>query len=334
MKHWLAACAVTARQKLRALPWNALGLLFSACIIAVAAVALYQLLRNIDPAGIVAALHGKSNVAIALAALFVAAAYVNFTFYDLFALRTIGVRVPYRFAALASFCGYGIANNIGLTLLVSGAVRYRIYSAVGLTLSDIAKIAFIATLTYVLGNVTVLSLGMIVSPTALAALDGLPPTAHLTLGVIGLTLVALYLGWIARRPRTVGPAEWTLELPNLRRSCLQIGIGAADLLCSASAMYLLMPREVNFITLLSVFGTSTLLGFASASPGGLGVFDAAMLFAFVDFDREQMLATLLIYRLLYYVVPFAGAVLTLGLREAWMQFGPPRRRVAEQVAAE
>ncbi len=61
-----------------------------------------------------------------------------------------------------------------------------------------------------------------------------------------------------------------------------------------------------------IFVSATLLGFASHAPGGLGVFDAAMLVALWQFDREDLLAGLLLFRVLYYLVPFAIALVILG----------------------
>jgi hypothetical protein len=82
-------------------------------------------------------------------------------------------------------------------------------------------------------------------------------------------------------------------------------------------MYLLLPDQphINFIMLAVIFVSATLLGFASHSPGGLGVFDAAMLLALWQFDREDLLASLLLFRLLYYIIPFALALAILGARE-------------------
>jgi uncharacterized membrane protein YbhN (UPF0104 family) len=45
------------------------------------------------------------------------------------------------------------------------------------------------------------------------------------------------------------------------------------------------------------------------------VFDAAMLVALWEYDTEQLLAGLLIFRLLYYITPFALALTVLGCRE-------------------
>ena len=61
--------------------------------------------------------------------------------------------------------------------------------------------------------------------------------------------------------------------------------------------------------------SATLLGFASHSPGGLGVFDAAMLVGLWQMDREDLLAGMLLFRLLYYIAPFVISVILLTLRE-------------------
>jgi glycosyltransferase 2 family protein len=94
-------------------------------------------------------------------------------------------------------------------------------------------------------------------------------------------------------------------------------IGVIDLGFCAMAMYLLMPAEpsIDFLSLSVVFILATLLGFASHAPGSLGVFDAAMLVALPDFGREQLLATLLVFRVLYFVIPFTLAISIMGARE-------------------
>src|SRR5262249_23088834 len=105
------------------------------------------------------------------------------------------------------------------------------------------------------------------------------------------------------------------------------------LACCAFAMYVLMPDEphIGFVTLAVVFVSATLLGFASHAPGGIGVFDAAMLIALWQFDREDVLAGLLLFRLVYYIVPFALALLILGVRELMLTVRPGAK--AKECAA-
>jgi uncharacterized protein (TIRG00374 family) len=82
-------------------------------------------------------------------------------------------------------------------------------------------------------------------------------------------------------------------------------------------MYMLMPAspDIDFISLAVIFITATLLGFASHTPGGIGVFDATMVIALSHFNREELVGALLLFRLLYYIIPFALALAIVAFRE-------------------
>lgn len=310
--------------------WNKIGVLLSLVIIGVAVTVLVRMLRNIDVDEVIVAVKATPSQNILLAALFVTGGYFTLTFYDWFALRTIGRReVPYRVAALAGFTSYSIGHNIGATVFTGGAVRYRIYSHYGLDAVEVAKICFVAGLTFWLGNVTVLGVGITIHPAAAGAIDQLSETANRIIGLGLLTILACYLGWVWSAQRDVGRGGWTVRLPRGPNTLLQICIGIVDLGCCALAMYMLLPGEPNidFITLAVIFVTATLLGFASHSPGGLGVFDAAMLVALWQFDKEDLLAGLLLFRVLYYLVPFAFALFILGAREIWLNVRGTREKI-------
>ena len=136
-----------------------LGVVVSVTVIGIACYVLYHMLRGIDVDEVVEAIKGTDTRQIVLAALFVAAGYFTLTFYDWFAVRAIGrSEVPYRVNALAAFTSYSIGHNVGASVFTGGAVRYRIYSAYGLNAIDVAKICFLAGLTFWLGNAAVLGL--------------------------------------------------------------------------------------------------------------------------------------------------------------------------------
>lgn len=318
MLHPLRATARLIDEKIG---WNRIGLALSLVIIGTALFVLYRMLRGIDVAQVVVALKATERSDVISAALFVAAGYFTLTFYDLFALRTIGANhVPYRVAALAGFTSYSVGHNVGATVFTGGAVRYRVYSAWGLTAFDVAKICFIAGLTFWLGNATVLGLGIAYEPEAASAIDQLPPWFNRIIAIAALCILAGYVAWVWAKPRVIGRAGWSVTLPGGPFTLLQIVIGIIDLACCALAMYVLLPDapQIDFIRLAVVFVSATLLGFASHSPGGLGVFDAAMLVALIEYDKEQLVAGLLLFRLLYYIVPFALSLLILGARELWL----------------
>jgi glycosyltransferase 2 family protein len=309
----------TARFFDRNVGWSRIGIALSLTVIAVALVVLFHILRDIDPDELVDALEATDWRTLILAGLFVACGYLTLTFYDLFALRAIGhPEIPYRVAALAGFTSYSVGHNVGASVFSGGAVRYRIYSGWGLSIIEVTKICFIAGLTFWLGNATVLGLGILYAPQAARALDQLPPGANRALALIILALLAAYIAWVWVKPRMIGREGWQVTLPGGPLTLLQIGIGILDLGCCAAAMYMLVPDEPNlgFVTVAVIFVVATLLGFASHAPGGLGVFDAAMMVALWQFDKEDLLAGLLLFRLLYYIIPFVLSLTILGIREA------------------
>ena len=308
-----------------------IGLVVSLTIIAVAVVVLYHILREIDPDELIDAIEATNWRTFLIAGLFVAAGYLTLTFYDLFALRTIGrSEVPYRVAALAGFTSYAVGHNVGASVFSGGAVRYRIYSGWGLSVIEVTKICFVAGLTFWLGNATVLGLGILQAPQAARALDQLPLWTNRLLAIIILALLAAYVAWVWVKPRVIGREGWQVTLPGGPLTLLQIAIGIVDLACCAAAMYMLVPDEPNvgFVTVAVIFVAATLLGFASHAPGGLGVFDAAMLVALWQFDKEDLLAGLLLFRLLYYIVPFVLSLAVLGTREILLSRGMRRLPVA------
>ena len=110
----------------------------------------------------------------------------------------------------AGSCSYSVGHNIGATVFTGGAVRYRIYSAWGLTAIDVAKICFIAGLTFWLGNATVLGLGIAYEPQAASAIDQLPPWFNRIIAFVALGVLAGYVAWVWAKPRVIGRADWTV----------------------------------------------------------------------------------------------------------------------------
>src|ERR1700720_258376 len=154
--------------------WNRLGIALSAVILAVAGAVLYRILRTIDVREVVDALASTDWRDFMLAAVYVTCGYFPLTFYDLFALRTIGRGdVPYWAAALAGFSSYAVGHNVGASVFTGGAVRYRIYSGWGLSVIEVTKICFVAGLTFWLGNAAMLGLGVLYSPQQASDIDQL-----------------------------------------------------------------------------------------------------------------------------------------------------------------
>jgi glycosyltransferase 2 family protein len=303
---------------IRKLGRNKLGVAISLLILAVAALALYYALRDVDVGKVIEALRAQPRRSICIASIFVVAGYVTLIFYDVFALRMIGHgAVPFRVAAVASFTSYTIGHALGAATLTGGFVRLRIYSAWGLGVIDIAKIAFITGMTFWLGNALVLGGVLCYAPQAASAVDHLPRWINLGIGLCSLLSLCGYLIWLMPGRRTVGYSTWRIALPNASLTLVQIGIGTVDLCLVTVAMYTLLPDTppVSFATLMIIFLTATLIGTVSHVPGNLGIIEAAMLIGLPQFEKEELLASLLTFRVLYFAIPLLFAMLALALRE-------------------
>jgi len=303
--------------------WKGLGILVSTTIAVLAILALMHALKHVHYREVWAIVTRTNPGAIALALVLVVVSYASLTLYDQLALRTIRrPDIPYRIAALASFTSYPIAHGMGLVALISPVISYRIYSFHGLGAIDVANICFLTGLTFWLGNLTALAFSLSYAPAAISLLDYLPAALNRGLAVPLLVGILAFLVWSWRGSRRLGTARWPVQLPSGPMVLLQIAIGLFDLGAAALAMDVLIPAgsQIGFVTLTTVFIAATLLGFASHTPAGIGVFDAAILVGLGGDDKEPLIAALLMFRLLYHLLPFVIALVLLGgveLRRSW-----------------
>jgi len=308
-----------------------LGIVLGVVIAAAAIFALTHTLKHVDYNEVFTVVRNTNAGLIALAAMLVVISYVSLTLYDLLALRTIGrPDVPYRIAALASFTSYPISHGVGAVSLLSPAIRYRIYSCNGLGVIDVANICFLTGLTFWLGNLTALGFGLFYAPDAISLIDHLPPQVNRWLAAALLLAVASFVIWNWLSPRNIGTRQWPVRLPSGPMVLVQIVIGIFDLGAAALAMYVLIPAGLNIgmFPLIGVFIAATLLGFASHTPAGIGVFDATILLGLGGDDKEPLIAALLMFRVLYHFLPFVMALCLFGGVEGWRSLRSPRRSVS------
>ena len=297
-----------------------LGVVVSLSIAAAAIFALTHALGNVDYDEVFAVVRRTSPGVIVVSLILVAISYASLTLYDLLALRTIRrADIPYRIAALASFTSYPIAHGVGAVALIAPVIRYRVYSRHGLGAFDVANISFLTGLTFWLGNLTALALSLFCAPDAISLINYLPPSANRWLAAALLSGVLAFLLWTWLAPRSLGTRRWPVRLPSGPVVLLQIAIGIFDLGAAALAMYVLLPAglDIGVFRVIAVFIAATLLGFASHTPAGIGVFDAAILIGLAGEEKEPVIAALLMFRFLYHFLPFVLALGLFGGLEGW-----------------
>jgi hypothetical protein len=294
-----------------------LGILASAVLFVVALVVLTQILRDLEPGNVKAALAAASREQIGLALALTALSYLLLTGYDSLALWQLGQRIRYRVTALASYASYAVSFTLGFPLLTAGTVRYWIYSGEGLPARAIASLTLIAGVTFWLGMAVVLATALIARPEPISALNRFPASLNLLLGLLLLAGIGVYLVWVSLRRRAVALGGWRIEMPGFRVSIGQIALGAADVCAAGGVLYVLLPAgyAIPYDTFIAAYVFACLLGILSHAPGGLGVFEATILLALPAIPAEQLLGSLLLFRLCYYLLPFVLALLLLAARE-------------------
>ncbi|HRY15111.1 MAG TPA: hypothetical protein P5330_04450, partial [Candidatus Competibacteraceae bacterium] len=253
-----------------------------------------------------------------LAALVVTAlSYLITTGYDWLALRYIRRPLPWPKVGFAALLSYAFSNSVGLSVLTSSSLRYRLYSSWGLTTVDIARIVLFTTLTLWLGILTVGGGVLLLDPLDLNRLPWLTLDSRLLGGsMLVLPTVYVLLGALRRQPLPVGPWELPIVRPHL--ALPQIAVGALDWVMASAVLYTLLPptATLGFHHILGVFLVAQIAGLLSHIPGGLGVFESLVLLMLQDeAPSADLLGALLVYRLIYYLLPLALAAIALGLYE-------------------
>jgi uncharacterized membrane protein YbhN (UPF0104 family) len=138
------------------------------------------------------------------------------------------------------------------------------------------------------------------------------------LGSAAVSALLAYLVWVARGQRRLRIQGLKLELPGLGLTLSQIVLGLADLCSAAAVLYFLLPADhgTDFLSFAATYVLACLLGIASNVPGGIGAFEATMLNSVRAPSPEALLASLLLFRVVYYLVPFVLALALLGAHES------------------
>jgi uncharacterized membrane protein YbhN (UPF0104 family) len=292
-----------------------LGVAASLVIIAVSLFFFARVLVSIDLQQFKAAFAGTGGDQIAAAFFLSALSYLALTGYDALALRHLHARTPYRLTALASFASYAISFTLGFPLITAGAVRYWIYGPAGLSAGKVASLTLIAGITFWLGMGLVVGVGLISDAAAISEINHFNIAVNQAFGLGVLALLAVYIGFVSQRG--VKRILFHVRLPGPLVTVGQMALGVIDVCSAAGALYMLLPKGhgLAFVTFSALYSFACMLGIASHAPGGLGVFEATMLKT-VPADSGSVLASLLLFRAIYYLIPFILAMAMLGAHEA------------------
>jgi phosphatidylglycerol lysyltransferase len=239
--------------------------------------------------------------------------------------------LPYRRIALVSFVAYVFSHNVGLSFFGGGAVRFRMLSSWGLSAQQIARVVAFSLLTFWLGFLVVG--GVVHTAWPLTSLPWAHPTTSRPIGLALLALLSVHVAVVARRREPLHLLGFQLELPSLPTTAVQLLLSSVDWLLAALVLYSLFPAApaVDFTPFLAAYLLAIVAGLVSHVPAGLGVFETVMLVLLRGrLPGDQILAAIVAYRIIYYVLPLAvGVGLFTGyeLRQSGTRLGRARHAI-------
>ncbi len=295
-----------------------LPLLIGAGLFGLGLFALYHLLRPVNPQDIFAQIRATPVPRLLGALAATALGYLALVFYDWYALRYIGRRLPPGVVGLGGFLGSAFGNTIGVSVVSGGAVRYRIYSAVGLNAFEVAAVSSYVAAALGTGLILVGLAALAFNPAAIAGHVAYAPETIRTASLLAVTVATAAILWGAVTQRSLRLWRIELRMPPVPHVAGQVVVTLVDIAAAAFALWILLPAgKPDYASFVAIFACATVVGVASHVPGGIGVFETVVLGALpAAVPAGDAAAALLLFRLIYYLVPFALGFLLVAANEA------------------
>ncbi|WP_339411357.1 lysylphosphatidylglycerol synthase domain-containing protein [Pseudomonas sp. EA_35y_Pfl2_R5] len=265
---------------------------------------LYLLAKNLDWDEVREAITGYSAKTLALGVVLVLCSYVVFSLYDILGRYYTRHKLPARQVMPVAMVCY--AFNLNFTTWVGGvALRYRLYTRLGLKAATVTRIISLGLLTNWTGYMALAGVIFSLRLIRLPESWGLGMTGLQLTGFLLLAVVATYLAICAlSKQRVWAWRDHSITLPSFRLALLQLCLGASNWALMAALIYLLLPSNAFYPSILGVLLISCVAGAITHIPAGLGVLEAVFLALLQhQFSQSSLVAALLGYRALYFLLP-------------------------------
>ena len=315
----------------------ALGPLLGVALLTLAVVVLRHEFQTYHLRDVLGHLRDIPARGLALAFVLTVLGYFTLTGYDALAFRYVRNPLAYRRIALASFVAYVFSHNVGLSFFGGSAVRYRILSSWGVRAEEIARVIVFALLTFWLGFFLLGGLVHTAWPLAVD-LPGIRLASSRPIGLGLLAVLGAYLGLVVWRREPLRLRGFQVDLPGLRMTGAQLAVSSIDWLLAASVLYALLPASsgLGFLTFMGAYLLAVVVGLVSHVPAGLGVFETVMVLLLRPYlPGDLVLASIVAYRIVYYLLPMAVAVLLFAgyeVRQGGARFGRTGARIQGWMA--
>jgi uncharacterized membrane protein YbhN (UPF0104 family) len=298
---------------------TSLGVAVSVVLASVAAWVLLRTFQRINFADVVAQMRAVPAATLAAAALCAAGAFTALACYEIVVVRHVKHCIGRAKPVITALIAFPLGHAVGQAMLSGGALRYRMYTPAGFSATEVGATVLLANLPYALAFGLLLDLALVFAAEPLQPMFRISSEWLRALGCAGLAKDAGYLLLVALRRKPVRLGGWAVNLPGPALTALQLLVGIVDVVLVSSVLYLLLPAAAGFayLAFLGAYLASVLAGVLSHVPAGLGVIESMLLLLLPDVPPEQLLAAVLMYRMIYEIVP---VLLALALWAAFEGF--------------
>jgi phosphatidylglycerol lysyltransferase len=313
--------AVTREGSDRSTLWRWVGPLAALVVFACVVFVLHHQLAHLHVKSVFAHLHAIPRGQVLAALGFTALSYWLLTTYELLAFAYLRRAIPYARILFTSFIAYSFGHTLGFAAFTGAAIRFRLYATAGITAVDVATVSGFCSLSLGIGLATVSGVSLLLSPAHAASVLRLHHNWSMLVGVLLLLAVLAYALWACLARGTLEIRGWALRAPGPVIGLMQLALSVMDLSLSSAVLWSLLPASahIGFITFLGVYAAAVIVGIASHVPGGVGVFEAVILFTLPGVPTDALLGSLLAYRAVYYLVPLVFGTLLFGSKEVAAQ---------------
>jgi len=243
--------------------------------------------------------------------------YLALSSYDFLALKYINHKITTWKWMFAGFIGFAVSNNAGHAVVSGGAIRYRLYTRWRVGAADIVKMVTFSGFTYLVACFALVIIGYVCSPNHVVSSVASPLLnwGILIFSVVGL---AFYFWGCAFYKKPIIIKEIEFNAPTPKMALAQVIIGSADILMASLVLYFVMESYVDipFASFIGAFIIAQVLGVYSQVPGGLGVFELVFTNLMPEDENQATLfAILILYRIIYYLLPLVISGIALFLFE-------------------
>ena len=203
--------------------------------------------------------------------------------------RVLGTGISASIASKSGACAIAVAQLIGFGILSGALVRLRMLP--GYSFLSALRLSFAVSATFIASMGIICVVALLLLPNSV----GIPAFVPFLLLFLIICLVAAIL--LMPQAFAKLPALWAIGTFT--------GLVTLDLGCAAIALMVFLPfgvpADISHFVVVYLLAFSA--GLISGAPTGMGAFELTMVSLLPDIPAEQLIAAILAYRVVYFVLP-------------------------------